>query len=162
MTFLFNQFWLFLIIVMVVNGIIWKKNSKKYIKQNPELKEGYDKLIKGFLIYCNIPWIIMGIGMLTGITKSMESFFYPQLLNPIVLIFNLYGIFIWIYGSYWIYFKGGAEMIVKHPGLFRNSSYTNDENLNIKIVKFFWAVMILVGIISLITRFIGEIPPYLK
>ncbi len=162
MEFLFNQFWILLIIVMVVNGIIWKNNSKKYIEQNPELKEGYDKLIKGFLIYSIIPWIIMGFGMLTGITKSMEEFFYPQLLNPVVLIFNFYVAFVWIYGSYWIYFKGGAEMIIKHPGLIRNSSYTNDENLNIKIIKFFWALMILGGIISLVTQFNGDIPPYVK
>ena len=87
MSAIFNHFWIMFIVVTVANGLIWKSRSKKYIAENPELQEGYDSLIKGWFIFGNIPWIIMGIGMLTGMTKNIFEFSNPRQMNPIVIVF---------------------------------------------------------------------------
>jgi len=149
---LFNHFWILLIGVTIANGLIWKYKSKNYIAEKPERKEGYDKLIKSWLIYGNIPWIIMGIGMITGLTKSMDEFFYPGQMNLIVTIYFLSIIFLWIFGSYWIYFKGGAERLVEHPGLITQTEKGNEKFETIK-VKLLWGLGILGGIFGVYMMF---------
>ncbi len=143
-----NHLWIIFIVVTIANGLIWKSNSKKYIAEKPERKDGYHKLIKGWLIYANIPWAIMGIGMLTGITKSIDEFFNPKQINPIVTIFHLSIIFLWIIGSYWMYFRGGAEKLVDHPGMITQKEKGN-EKFEIMKVKLFWALGILGGIFGI-------------
>lgn len=153
----FNHFWIVFIVVTVANGLIWKSKSKKYTSENPDLKDGYKSLIKGWLIYCNIPWIIMGIGMLTGMTKTIDEFFNPRQFNPIVTIFFLSILFLWIVGSYWIYVKGGAEKLVNHPGMITQTEKGN-EKFEIMKVKLLWALGILGGIIGVTMMWNMNIP----
>ena len=51
---LFKHTWIFFIFVTILNGIILKIRSKKYILEKPELEEGYDIYFKGWLLYGNI------------------------------------------------------------------------------------------------------------
>jgi hypothetical protein len=154
---IFNHFWVMFIVVTIANGLIWKSKSKKYIAEKPERKYGYDKLIKGWIIYGNIPWAIMGIGMLTGMTKSMDEFFNPSQKNPIVIVFFLSIIFLWIFGSYWIYFKGGAEKLVDHPGMITHTEKGN-EKFEIMKVKLVWGLGILGGIFGIYMMCNQDIP----
>ena len=62
MEFVLKNAWILFIAVTFINWIIRKVRSQKYIKENPELKTGYEKLLSNWLIYGNIPWIIIGIG----------------------------------------------------------------------------------------------------
>lgn len=154
---IFNHFWVMFIVVTIANGLIWKSNSKKYIAEKPERKDGYDSLIKGFLIYGNIPWVIMGIGMLTGMTESMFEFFNPSQMNPIVIVFFLSIIFLWIIGSYWIYFNGGAEKLVDHPGMITQTEKGN-EKFEIMKVKLVWGLGILGGIFGMYMMYNQDFP----
>jgi len=147
MPLLSDHYWIIFIAVTVANGLYWKSNSKKYIAEKPERKEGYRKLLNGWLIYGNIPWIIMGIGMLTGMTKNSVEFKLPSQ-NAIVIIYFLYMLFILIFGSYWLYFKGGAEMLVDHPGMLFNTE-RGKEKAMVKKVKQFWGLGILGAIFSI-------------
>lgn len=156
-SFLFNHFWIVIIIVTLINGLDWKSKSKKYIIENPERKESYNKLIKGWLIYANIPWVIMGFGMLTGITNDMRDFFNPSQMNLIVLVFFFSIIFLWLLGSYWIYLKGGAEMLVEHPGFIPKTKKEN-KKLEIIKVKLLWAMAIVSGIFGLYIAFNRDFP----
>jgi hypothetical protein len=143
-----QHFWIVFILGIVANGLTWKWRSKKYIAENPGLQEGYDRLIKGYLIFGNIPWVIMGIGLVTGMTKSMSDFFNPGQLNPIVIAFLLVLIVEWMLGIYWIFFNGGAETLVKHPGLFTSSAKGNEKFETMK-VKLLWIVAILGGLLGI-------------
>jgi hypothetical protein len=51
-------------------------------------------------------------------------------------------------GTYWIFFKNGAETLEKHPGLFQ-SSFNRDGKTSAGTIKFFW-------ILGLIGAVIGE------
>lgn len=147
MDFIFRYAWVIFIAVMIINGIIFKTRSNKYIADNPELKDGYNKLIKGLLIYGNIPWVIMAIGDLTGITHGIWDYFNPKSMNPMVLIFHFSIIIIWIRGSIWIYLKDGATFLAKHPGLITfNGPGFNKEITSPVVIKIFWALALAGGI----------------
>ena len=148
MEIIFEHFWLVFIIVIFVNAFIMRKRADSYIEINPELKSGYDKLFKNFLIFANIPWLIMGIGDLTGFTNGVFEFLMPRQLNPIVLIFHASIITLWGLGSYWIYIKDGAEFLAKHPGFLNTGEPSKTDKVNKNTVKFMWTLIVLGGIIG--------------
>jgi hypothetical protein len=124
-----------------------KAKSKEYIARDPALEEGYIKAFKAWLLYGNIPWIIIAFGNLTGLTKSMLEYFAPRQMNPIVLLFHATIIMIWILSIKWIYFQNGVEFLEKHPGIFRN-------DLKAKQLKWFFPLMLAGGIIAMIMMWV--------
>lgn len=159
MKLIFDQFWIFFIIVTIINGFIFKYRSKKYIVENPTLEKGYDNFFKGWLFYANIPWIIIGLGNLSGITNNITEYFYPRLMNPFVLAFHASIIVLYIILIRWIYFKKGAEFIEEHPGFLQRSSIRGSTNVTAKQIKIFLPLMLLGGVIAIITMWTREIPP---
>jgi len=156
MDLLFKHAWIMLIAVTIANGLIMKYRSKKYISENPSLDEGYDKYFKGWILYGNIPWIIIAIGNLSGLTHSIFDYFNPKAMNPIVLIFHSAIVILWILSVWWVYFKGGAEFIESHPGLFKKSSLSGNTNVTAKQVKLFLPLMLLGGIMAMIMMWNGN------
>ena len=152
-----KSFWLIAVIVTFVNAYILKSRSQDAIARNPELKEGYEKIFRGYLIYLNIPWVVMGIGILFGGVAGVFDYFNPRTGNPSVLAFHLSVVILWALGVYWIYFRGGAEFLVKHPGLM---------NIDIKsasALKLIFALMLLGGITALVVMWSGYFPqPHLE
>ena len=142
---LFKHTWVLFIGVTLVNAFILKFRSKKYIEQNPTLEEGYAKLFRGYMFYMNLPWVILGIGMLLG---GFNSIFDVMLGfrngNIFTVLFFGTVIFLWIVGAVWIYFLNGAEFLVEHPGAL---------NPNVKsptMVKIWFAISLAGGIFGLI------------
>lgn len=101
---------------MALAGLVFKYRSKSYISKEPSLQSGYDLYFKGILLYGNIPWAIMAIGDLSGMTHSTFDYFNPRNMNPAVLALHVSIIVLWIMSIRWIYFKDGAEFIERHPG----------------------------------------------
>ncbi len=158
--FLMKNFWIFFILVTVVNACILKVRSQGYIQESPRLEEGYRKYFYGILWYGNIPWIIMGIGNVTGLTDNGFQYFYPRSLNPAVLVFHASIIFLWIYGAIWIYKKQGAEFIEAHPGFVYSRGFLKCQNKNLtaKQVKFFYPLMVCGGVVAMAMMWIGFFP----
>ncbi|MCU4165482.1 hypothetical protein [Carboxylicivirga caseinilyticus] len=150
MDLLFNNAWIFFIVVTILNGLIMKHRSKRYISENPGLQFGYDKYFKGLIFYGNIPWIIIAIGNLSGLTHSIFDYVNPKTMNPIVLVFHGAIAFLWILCVRWVYFKGGAEFFETHPGLFQKSSLSGKTNITAKQVKLYLPLIILSGIFAMI------------
>lgn len=146
------------IAVTIANGFVLKYRFKKYIAQNPELEEGYDKFFKGWMFYANIPWVIMMIGNLSGITHNTFEYFNPKAMNPMVLLFHFSIIVLCILSVRWIYFKDGAEFIERHPGIFQKSSFSGNTNVTAKQVKLFFPLMLLGGIAGMIMMWVVGFP----
>ena len=146
------------IAVTIANGLILKYRSKKYIAEKPELEEGYDKYFKGWLFYGNIPWVIMMIGDLSGVTQNTFEYFNPRAMNPIVLAFHFSIIILWALSVRWIYFKKGAEFIEAHPGLIQKSSFSGNTNVTAKQVKLFYPLMLLGGVVGMIMMWLIDFP----
>jgi hypothetical protein len=140
------------IVVTFANAIIIKIRAKKNIERDPSLKLGYDTIFKGMITWGNIPWIVMGTGILTGNVPTIWHFFRPQDGNPFVIIFFISIFTIWLLGTYWLFVKNGAEMLVKHPGIFRSDFSSHN------MVKFFWLLSLAGGIAGVIMMFTMNMP----
>ena len=158
MEIIFKHAWFLFIAVIIANAVILKYRSKKYVAQNPELEQGYDKYIKGLLIYGNIPWLIMMVGNLIGSTQNTFEYFNPNSMNPMVLIFHFSIIVLWALGVRWIYFKNGAEFIEAHPGLVQKSSMNGNTNVTAKQVKMSFPIMLAGGIFGMAMMWIMDMP----
>jgi len=152
------HFWIIVIPITVVNGLVLKFRFKKYIIDNPSLKEGYNKYLKGILLYGNIPWIIAIIGNIGGMTNNIFEYLNPKAMNPIVLLFHASIIVLWILSVYWIYFNGGAEFIEDHPGLFRKTVFFDSSNVTAKQVKLFFPFILLGCVAGMIMLWVTDIP----
>jgi hypothetical protein len=50
-----KSFWLIAIGITCVNAYLLHSRAQKEIERNPELAQGYAQLIKGYLIFLNLP-----------------------------------------------------------------------------------------------------------
>ena len=148
--------WLMFVGVTVVNAIILKMRSRAYIKKRPELAVGYQKLIKGVLFWGNLPWIVMGIGIVFGGVQSVFSYFSPREANPFVLAWFGTLIVLWLLGFYWLFARRGAEFLVEHPGLL------NGEPKNPNMIRVFYCLSVAGGIAGLCFMFFANIPKFAK
>lgn len=158
MEILFKQTWIMFIVVTVANALILKHRSKQYIAQQPNLQEGYDLIFKGILLYGNIPWLIMAIGNLSGLTNSPFDYFMPRTMNSMVLIFHGAIIVLWILSVRWIYFKNGAEFLARHPGLLRKSSFSGNTSVTATQIRIFFALALLGGIAGMLMMWLIDFP----
>lgn len=113
--------WLFLLAAVLVQALAFRSRAKREIHERPALADGYSRLMRRFLIWSTLPWILMGGGVLIGAVPDTKSYLLVHEGNPFVLgwlilvgVFNLVGFV-------WVFFLGGAEDIVAHPGLLRGN-----------------------------------------
>jgi len=153
-TFMDKWFWVVFIAATYLNAGIFRLRAQSRIKMHPELAKGYDTLIRGFVTWAIIPWLVMGAGCVFGGVSSIDDFFRPRDGNPFVLAFLASIFFIWIAGTFWLFFRGGAEMIVKHPGLFSPPDFKSPF-----MVKAFWLICLAGGIFAVIMMFMEDFRP---
>ena len=142
-----KHFWMLGIVIMSVNALVFKIRSRKYIQENPELEEGYSTLTRGFLIWGNLPWLVMGIGVTFGDIDSIYYYFGPQDGNPYVQAFFASVFLIWLLGTYWLLFRDGAEMLIKHPGFFRTRLESP------WMIKVYWVLCLVGGIVGVVMMY---------
>jgi hypothetical protein len=147
-----KYFWLICLVFLAVNAGIWRWRSRRHIARDPSLAEGYRRLIKGMVKYGSIPFVIMGLGALSGGAPSIRDYFRPQDMNPYVLAFFGSAVLLWILGSWWLFARGGAETMVRHPGLIE--PHINSPRL----LKALWVLGMLGGIFAMISMFRADIP----
>ncbi|WP_144876276.1 hypothetical protein [Hyella patelloides] len=143
-----NNFWLLAIASNIINAIVFWIRAQPHIKKKPELRSGYIKLIRGFFIGFNIPWFLMGIGMTTGFASDSADYLNPRGGNPFVIIWwvTLWSLIALL--SRWIWFKSGAEKLIKYPGFIRGQT-------NAQRIKLIWLLSLIGAVIgSTVTLFI--------
>ncbi len=113
---IFQHTWILFIGVMCANAAVWWSRGKKEIARQPDLEEGYRSLIRGWLIYGNLPWVVMGAGIVFGGVPSVVHYFDPRN-GPFVIAFYVSVVVVWILTAYWVFLRGGAEALIRHPGL---------------------------------------------
>lgn len=103
--------WLAFVIMTFANAAVWWFRGRAEMARNPALEWGYRRLVLGYLIYGNIPWLIVGAAF-----ELPPAFF-----RPLLIAFAITIVVYWIAGFYWVVFGGGAEDLAAHPGLLRGS-----------------------------------------
>jgi hypothetical protein len=151
-TFISKWFWAISILATFANVVGFRARVRPLLEANPELEEGFRSMMRAFLTWGNLPWVVMGIGCLWGGVPSVFHFFRPVDGNPYVLAFYASVVLVWVLGTNWLVFRGGAEIVVKYPGLFNiplNSPRT---------VIVFWFLGLAGGITALLLMFSGAFP----
>ena len=147
-----RYFWVVAIIVTGIQVAVFKARSIRHIQANPELSKGYATIIRGYLIWMNIPWIVMGIGCTVGGVPGVWHYFRPRDGNPYVLAWFASVFLLWIAGTYWLLFRGGAEMLAKHPGAF------SPNIIGPIVFKLIWFACLAGGILAMILLWTLDIP----
>ena len=141
---LLKHLWVMFILVSFLNAIIFKYRAIRESEKDPSLEKGFNTIIKGFLFFSNIPWIIMGLGIETGSVAAIALFLRPQDGNPYVVGFLISISLLWLLSAYWLFLRGGAEMLARHSAIFNG-------NLSSPVKwKKFWISALIGGIIALV------------
>jgi len=143
-------FWLLAIIVTSIPVLGAKQASKYYVRQDPSLTAGYRRLFCRYLIWMNIPWVVMGTGMIIGKVPSLWHFFKPRDGNPYVLAWFGSLIVLMVAITYWIFFRGGAEILIKHHGVLSISTS------NPMVIKLFWLMFLSVGLLVIVMTWTAD------
>jgi hypothetical protein len=124
MELLFRHFWVALVVVSLMNGRVWWARVQDRIQAQPHLEPGYRRLYRGYLVLANVPWLAMGVGILSGQVTSTIDFLRPGEGNAFVLKWwGLMAALVCLV-SYWIVFRGGAETLARHPGFHMVPEWT--------------------------------------
>lgn len=113
-----RHFWIVLVLATVANGRSWWNGVQSRIQSNPDLEPGYRRLYLGYLFWMNVPWLAMGLGIVSGHVSTLFDFLRPSEGNAFVAAW--WGLMAALLGlaSYWMLFGGGAEMLERYPGVF--------------------------------------------
>jgi len=129
----FDQFiWLLFIGITFVSAYTMKSRTQSFADMNPELEKGYKDAFRAMIFFGNLPWLVMGAGILSGQVKGVSGFFGNNRPGPFTLAFFAVIIADYLVLVWWIFRRGGAEFLEKHPGIIR--SY-GSEGLTAKQVK---------------------------
>lgn len=117
MELIFRHSWLFLVFATSLNAFTWWFRGRAVRAEHPERTSSYNRMLVWLLFAGNLPWLILGGGVLFG------GFILP--LDPIILSeMNAWGWAFWLCIPFWsiglvlyVFVFGGAEELSKHPGL---------------------------------------------
>lgn len=144
-----KHFWLAAILITGINWLMFKRRAQKHIMENRQLEAGYATLLKGYLLWMNIPWIVMGLGCTVGGVPSAWHYLRPRDGNPYVLAWFGSVFLLWIAGTFWLFFRGGAETLARHPGAVElRYGFKRKEITNPAMIKALWLLCLIGGIIG--------------
>ncbi len=144
-------FWVLFVAATVWNAASWWVRGAPHRREHPELERGYRSLVGGLLFWGNVPWVVMGAGILFGHVPSIFSYFNIPTGGPWVGAFHGTLLLVWALGTYWLLMRGGAETFVRHPGLFTRA--VEDP----VVIKGFWLFAVSLGILAMIVAALGVI-----
>jgi hypothetical protein len=160
MKIIFTHFWLVAIAVNILNTFIYSSRSKKYINEDPSLADGYSKLLQGYAFWSSLPWIVMGVGILTGNASGIFDYLRPKEMNVFVILFYCSILFIMLAGDVWVLMLGGAEFLGRHPGFvtFR-AGFSHGNVTNPGTIKLLSLAMTVITLLAMWMIWTSNMPP---
>jgi len=144
MKFLDSHPWVFFLFVVFVSTLIFWFRFSRYSNETPRLTRGYNQILLGYFIVVMIPVIILFLSDTVGGIKIQKL----KELNVWSLMLHIYGLLFVLIGTWWIYFKNGAEFLKDHPGLLRFRFVVVYENIS----SVFWIkalfMLLMLGILT--------------
>jgi hypothetical protein len=71
-------FWALAIAGNFINAALYYARARGDMARKPELAVSYPRLIRGYIIWMNVPWIVMGLVILTGRAENVFDFLAPK------------------------------------------------------------------------------------
>ena len=151
---LFRHSWVLFIVVTCINGAVFYWRTRRESREHPELAGGYATLVRGWFFWGNLPWVVMGLGVMVGGIQTTFHFFVPRQGDPWVLAWFASLAAIYVLGTYWIFFRGGAAMLARHYGIFSSAARSTSPG----VVKTYYLMMIVPGIAAMVMMFLWNPP----
>jgi len=119
MSFLFRHLWAVGVMIVAVNHLMGVKQLRSATRGDPVARAKGGRLLIGSTLFQAVPWIILGIGIVSGSIDSVFAAFSSQTDDPYVTAVWLFAIGGSALVSLWILFAGGAVFVSKYgAGLF--------------------------------------------
>ena len=104
--FLGRYFWLICILIAGINYVFAARREEE---------SGFDvearrRYLAWFWGLSTIPWIVLGVGQLTGNIRNVWSVFRPRDGNPYVWAFYASILLVYLVSAHWVLFRGGARI----------------------------------------------------
>lgn len=154
---LFKHFYILIILGGLANYFVFRKRMKVISTNQPELEAGFKQILKAFLFFGTLPWLILAVGVLLGKVEHIFSVFQPANLNPVVLLFHASVYVIYILTLKFLFMGNGAEFLKKHISLFQNPRGVKLEPSAIQI-KIFAGILVVFGMAILLALWFVKIP----
>ncbi len=140
--------WIIFVVFIFINVFIQHKLVSTEIKTNPAFAKGFKQYAFGLLFFFNLWLGMIGMGLTTGWVDSIFDFMYVKN-NPIIILSNVYLIFLLFSVSRWIFVGGGAKILTtlhkKSANIF-NPLNTEDG------VVLIWFTYVMFGIVFIFAR----------
>jgi hypothetical protein len=113
----YRYVWVFFLLMGFTNTYLGWRSLLTHIKDNEALKSKYRLIFTQYAIWTNLPWVVMGAGILSGEANGVLDYLVPSSGNLTVAIW--WGLFFFMNYALvvWIFFAGGAEKLEQYPGL---------------------------------------------
>ncbi|MBS3762098.1 MAG: hypothetical protein KGZ25_02220 [Planctomycetes bacterium] len=153
-------FWMLPILGTIVNAIVTRIRAGKYIRENPGLRVGYRKMLKGLIGWGSFCWVVMGIGCTVGDVPNVLYYLHPNPDNAYIVSFYASYAVTLVAFAWWIYRGNGVQMLLDHPGFF------NAPIKNAFVIKLFTGVIVGAGMAFIVvvwfTNVTAAIPMVVK
>ena len=149
-----KYFWIIIIAVIGINLLIFRTRARAYLDDKPEIKKKANNIFWNVFIFMSLPFLIQGIGLLTGNIDSIFDYLKPGNTNTFIILWYVSIILMWIKGTFWIFNRNGAEFLSEHPEVLLQSMFRFKKSFSPKIVKIGWIAFLILGIWGIINPFI--------
>lgn len=124
---MFEYAWIMMLIIMPINAVYYRYNGRKYIAEDASLEKGYNKIAFSLGVLGEIPFIFLSYDFYTnGFNFSVFSI-HTILESNALIAMHLSAVILCSLLCYWMFFKNGAEYMVRHPGLYREGLSKDSE-----------------------------------
>lgn len=113
----YKYVWIFFLLMGLTNSYLGWRSLLTHLKDNEALKSKYRLLFIQYAIWSNLPWMVMGAGILLGKVNGVLDYLVPSQGNLAVVIWWALFFLMNFIITGWIFFGGGAEKLEKYPGL---------------------------------------------
>ncbi|HUJ72542.1 MAG TPA: hypothetical protein VLZ30_09875 [Verrucomicrobiae bacterium] len=145
--------WLLFIFATCANAVCFRVRAREHAREHPELADGYAALIRGWLLWGSLPWLVMAAGLEFGHVPNIWHYFRPRGGNPFVLAWYACVVVLWILGLYWVFRRGGAEMLADHSRIFRGDLSSPGK------VKLVCLLCVAAGVAAFLFLLLMDVPP---
>ncbi|MDR1010312.1 MAG: hypothetical protein LBM04_04140 [Opitutaceae bacterium] len=111
-------FWALAIAGNFINAAFYYVRARDDMARKPELAASYPRLICGYIIWMNAPWVVMGLVILAGGAENPLDFLAPREGGAGIKLFYGTLIVAWLAALYWILFRDGDVVLSRHKAFF--------------------------------------------
>lgn len=80
-----HYFWAIALLMTCINFSVMSLRARRHAASHPELAAGYRILLRGYVFWISLPWLVMAAGCTVGGVPSVWHYFRPGDHNPYVL-----------------------------------------------------------------------------